>query len=198
MTTPLSLLPTHAALDWLAPQCPSPIFSTLTAQDRVLNCPVLDAQLFTQVLGRPYPKDMLGSPQGRLRALEPVIPYDTVVFGFSALWVHTGSFTPSVLSVASTGRLGRWRGIDAHTARIPEKDCLDFGYARCCTLPRATVDIVRTASPQMARKVIGVALDHGASFEQLQAALYRSKQAPGVVRAHTLLAEFAPEPEHTC
>lgn len=177
-------VPGHAALAHLAPRPSSPILAAVDEEEaRLLRCADLDKRLFATVLGRPYPLDLLSSPEGRVAALEPELPARGVLLASTALWVHTGGIPPHqlVIGVADRDR-GRWRRHTLHRTVLPHADLVTIGDRACASLARAAVDIARTAPPAQAVRALLAARTAGVSRIELRLALSHCRGAAAVGR----------------
>lgn len=166
-------VPVHprAALAHLLDEPVEPILAPLPDEERDLLRTHLDDALFIEVLGRLLPRDLLGSPSQRARALASRVPPGGVVMAASALWVHTGVGPPSSLRVAHPGRRGGSRALLMSRTRIPERDVVVLAGVRCTSLARAAVDVARTAPPALAVQAVLLAQAAGLGRYELGLAL---------------------------
>ena len=199
-------VPTRAALAWLTARPVSPALAPLgEAELSILRCPRLDDALMVDVIGHRVPRDLLRGTASRARFLRDHVPQenspcelprDALLYGTTALWVHTGLRPPRRLVVAVSGRPGPWRSLECHKVTVGPPDRTQIEGLACVTLARAAVDVARTARPVHAVEAVIAALAAGETGESLHRTLQRCPRGSvGTPRARGIIdALSAPPP----
>lgn len=162
----------RAVLARLVPREVRPVLGALPPGDAaVLRCPLLDRRLLVDVVGAPVPHDLLRTASQRARAVAADLPPEAVLYGQTALWVHTGDRPPERLAVIVPERIGAWRSIELHRGRMPPWDVVVLDGVRCTTLVRAVVDVARVAPPARAVEALLAARNAGYTRAKLHMVL---------------------------
>ncbi|WP_172120108.1 hypothetical protein [Actinomyces faecalis] len=161
---------------WWSPPPTSPVTSSLSPSECALLRDLgTQALLTAEVLGSLWPRDLLTSPAGRVRALRPWLQPAMTLMGAGALWVHTGDSAPDRIVVASTDRSGATRRTVARRVSLPPVDVVEVAGQRCTSLERTAVDLARTAPPLQAVQAVLRARGAGVPRTALLAALERCR-----------------------
>ena len=143
----------------------------------VLRCRGLDERLLERVGALAIPRDLLGTPGARARALAAVMPDGGVVIRDTAVWVHLGGQPPATIQVAHPDRRGRTRTLSYSRMVIPTEEIAAVGGVPCATLARAVVDVARVAPPVCAVEAVIRARDAGLTRNRLEVALLTCRGA---------------------
>ena len=164
----------------LRPRAFEPALGPLQPRElAVLRCRGLDERLLEHVGALAVPRDLLGTPGARARALVAVVPDGGVIVKDTAVWVHLGGEPPDTIHVAHPDRRGRTRTLTYSRMVIPPEEIEAVGGMPCATLARAVVDVARTAPPVRAVETVIRARDAGLTSNRLEVALLTCRGAAG-------------------
>lgn len=164
----------------LRPRTLEPALGPLRPRElAVLRCRGLDERLLEHVGTLAVPRDLLGTPGARARALVAVVPDGGVIIKDTAVWVHLGGEPPDTIHVAHPDRRGRTRTLTYSRMVIPPEEIEAVGGMPCATLARAVVDVARTAPPVRAVETVIRARDAGLTSNRLEVALLTCRGAAG-------------------
>ena len=160
----------------------------------VLRCRGLDERLLERVGALAIPRDLLGTPGARARALAAVMPDGGVVIRDTAVWVHLGGQPPATIQVAHPDRRGRTRTLSYSRMVSPTAEIEAVGGVPCATLARAVVDVTRVAPPVRAVEAVIRARDAGLTRNRLEVALLTCRGAAcrGGPRARRIIDAVIP------